>query len=1238
MNQRITLAVLVAALMLCLAIPQAAAQLITGNVQGIVHDPQGAVIPGATVTLTSETKGTSLPNVVTGSSGDFLFAGVPTDTYSLQVSFKGFKTLKRNGISVSAGDRIGLGVIKLEVGGTSETVTVTAQTVQLQTQSAERSFTITTEAVANLPVSGRSFLNFASLTPGVTAGSYPGRTGDRYSTGSNSDTNVMMDGVSTMDTGSNSPLLQMNQDSIDEVKVLVSNYQAEYGRSSGIQISGVTKSGTNGFHGSAYMLMRRTGWNEWSKTAKLNGDTRGTTNEKDLGYTIGGPIGKPGKNNKLFFFYSHEYAPGSTGGATVRYRFPTVAERAGDFSQTTDNNGNLYPYIKDPLITGTCSASNQTACFKDNGVLGKIPANRLYPLGVKILSLYPTPTLTATAGQAYNWEGTTREQSAMAMQPVIKIDYSPWQKLRGSFKYGAWTQAYNKNLGNIEMLDSRQYRMPVIVLSANINYGINNSTFLEGTLGRSRNDLTGCAQAQQNTRPLFCANGLPTSDLASLDKSGLGALPLIYPDAGVINKDYYAFTALEAVKPPIWDGTRLRMVPGFSWGGRVSSGPPSFPFPGWFNVNITWDASSSITKVLGRHTMKAGFYYTHSYKAQQRQGWAGTIDFSNSTSNPLDSGFGFSNAILGVFTSYNQYSKYIEGNFVYNNTEFFLQDNWKFNDRITLDYGLRFVHVQPQYDKLGQGVNFLFDQWKASDAPYIYLAGCPGGATTCSSTARQAKDPRTGALMGTTSTVAIGTLVPNSGNAINGLFLSGQGGVPATTYNWPALRVGPRFGIAYDVTGKQKLVLRGGGGLMFDRTSGNAVFNQVQNPPTLLNVTMRYANLQNMSGALTTQSAPSLNVYQLESGLPSTWTWNGGVQYMAPRNTVISVEYVGQYTFNRVEGVGINETDLGAAFLAQNQDPTLTSTIPGSNQLPIDSLRPMRGFGSITMNMPRGWDYAHSLQLSVTRRFSKGLAFGFNDTIMLKNIGSSGARLQHNPDGTWLERPDQGLADDLLNNYIGTRHTFKANFIYDLPGLKGNSLWQKVAKWPLNEWRISGIWTANTPSSYTVGYSFQNGASNSTNITGSSAYSGRVRILGDPGGGCNADDAYRQFNTSAFAPALQGSVGLDSPGGGYMRGCFNHSLDLALARTINLGKFHLGEGRRIELRVDAFNALNLSRITGRNTTMQVTSTTDATIQNLPFDASGNLIVSRSLPKNAGFGVANGYQGARNLQAQLRFYF
>ena len=152
------------------------------------------------------------------------------------------------------------------------------------------------------------------------------------------------------------------------------------------------------------------------------------------------------------------------------------------------------------------------------------------------------------------------------------------------------------------------------------------------------------------------------------------------------------------------------------------------------------------------------------------------------------------------------------------------------------------------------------------------------------------------------------------------------------------------------------------------------------------------------------------------------------------------------------------------------------------------------------------------------------------------------------------------------------------------------------------------------------------------NITGSPNYGGRVRITGDPGSGCSSAIRYRQFNTAAFAGPSVGSVGLES-GMDYLRGCFNQTLDLALARVIRLG-----EARRIEFRIDAFNVPNWADITGRNTTMNVTSPTDSTIKNLPFDADGNLIASRSQPKNAGFGVANGYQAARSIQAWLRFTF
>src|SRR5580765_1245549 len=382
--------------LLTLAALPASAQITTGSVTGLVKDVQGGVIPGATVTLVSDTQGTKSTPVVTSATGDFVFPNVKADTYTVEVVMPAFKTLKQSGISVSPGQRVTLPSLVIEVGGTSEVVDVKGESPVIQASSGERSFTIETDSVQNLPIVGRAFTSLASLAPGVTGTS---RIGDRSSTGGG-DTNVMMDGVSTMDTGSNRAIIDLNVESIAEVKVLVSNYQAEFGRSSGLQITAVTKSGTNRFRGSLYDVERNADWNANSRVNVLNGDPKTVLRQRDWGYSIGGPVGRPGGNNKLFFFYTQEFEPRTGGNDVTRYRVPTLLERAGDFSHTTDNTGALYPYIKNPLVNGTCSATNQAACFADGGVLGRIPAAQLYGTGLNILKMWPTPNLAP--GQPYN--------------------------------------------------------------------------------------------------------------------------------------------------------------------------------------------------------------------------------------------------------------------------------------------------------------------------------------------------------------------------------------------------------------------------------------------------------------------------------------------------------------------------------------------------------------------------------------------------------------------------------------------------------------------------------------------------------------------------------------------------------------------------------------------------------------------------------------------------------------------
>ena len=206
---------------------------------------------------------------------------------------------------------------------------------------------------------------------------------------------------------------------------------------------------------------------------------------------------------------------------------------------------------------------------------------------------------------------------------------------------------------------------------------------------------------------------------------------------------------LNDVNPAFWDadGAKINLPPIFNWGGRIGAAPPNQRYPGWLNINRTQDIAISLTKIAGRHTIKGGFYNNHSYKAQNvgaggGLSFQGTVNFGNDNNNPLDTGFGYANAATGVFTQYQQAEKFVEGSMIYNNTEFYIQDNWKVNNRLTLDYGMRFTRQQPQHDQFQQMSNFFPDQWNASQAQALYVPGCSNGAATCSGNTLNAMDPQ----------------------------------------------------------------------------------------------------------------------------------------------------------------------------------------------------------------------------------------------------------------------------------------------------------------------------------------------------------------------------------------------------------------------------------------------------------------------------------------------------------------
>ena len=396
-------AVVTALVLGALAVRPVSAQITTGTVAGSVKDDQGLAVPGASVTLISEARGTRMAPVVTNATGDFVVPNVTPDTYTVEISMPGFSSTLRPGVAVSGGDRISVGALTLAVGGTSETVTVKSEAPLIQSQSGERSFRVTTAEVENLPIgTGRNFATLTSLTPGVV--------GTTTRLGGGGQNNIMMDGVSTMDTGNNGQLLQMNPEAIAEVKVLTAGYQAEYGRSSGLQITAVTKSGSNQFRGSAYDVMRNSDWNSNSWVNKINGTPKAVDKQSDWGYTFGGPVGKPGGSNKLFFFYAHEYRPRNAANTLRQFRVPTQAERSGDFSASLDNNGAAIPALRDAVGGGT---------FAGN----RIPQERLYQTGLNILKLYPLPNMTQAPGTSYNLEFLSPTFKTLSQQPAFRVDY-----------------------------------------------------------------------------------------------------------------------------------------------------------------------------------------------------------------------------------------------------------------------------------------------------------------------------------------------------------------------------------------------------------------------------------------------------------------------------------------------------------------------------------------------------------------------------------------------------------------------------------------------------------------------------------------------------------------------------------------------------------------------------------------------------------------------------------------------
>ncbi|HKQ90942.1 MAG TPA: TonB-dependent receptor [Blastocatellia bacterium] len=1200
----------------------AAAQTTSGSIVGTITDPSQAAISNATVKITDESRSFTLSGTTDG-EGRFVFPQVPPGTYKLSIEATGFKKLERTGILLVANDRLTLGDIVVQVGATSETVTVVAEATLLQAESAERSYAVQGEVVRNIAVNGRNFAQLASVAAGLVTTSSNGVADDITQISANglrtSANNLQIDGVATVDTGNNGQLVQVTLDAISEFKVLTSNYQAEYGRSAGAQISAVTKSGTKDFHGSFYAFRRHDGMNAntWINNHTASRDAAGNLrnftpkpklDQRDLGYTIGGPVWIPKifneNKDKVFFFFNQEYQKRLTPpNGPNRVTVPTALERAGDFSQSVDNAGKLFNFIRDPQAAGRCQATPattdkdfdptinyQAACFQDGGVLGRIPQGRLFQTGLNILKIYPLPN---TSGTGFNFV-TEEPTSAPQRQDLVRGDWNindNW-RANGKFLYykNAPVQPYGSFVLGTNMPDfATLFQNNRYHVSGTVTGSLSPSTVLEVTFGQSHNNI----------------DILPNNPNFNRTDLNLTGLPLLTQQ-----------------------GVQLDLPPQFIFGGgRIANGPNigsnNAPF---FNFNTTRDFAGSVSKIVGAHNFKFGAFWQNSFKPQSSfAANNGQYNFVNDTLNPLDTGFGFANAAIGVFNTFTQASDYIIGEYRYNNVEWYAQDNWKVSNRLTLDYGMRFYWIQQQLDESSQAANFLPDQFDPSKASLLYRPICIG-ASPCSAPERaadrRAVDPRLlvpGFVPTTSNTIAgvfIGRIVPNTLNLTNGVFRAGDG-IEQGLYRNRGVHFAPRLGFAYDMFGDQNLVIRAGAGVFYDRPQGNTVFDLVQNPPTTTQATLFFGQIQSVGTGQALLAPPSLVAIDREGKIPTTYAYNIGVQYKLPFESVLDVSYVGTSGQHLLQRRSLNAPDYGAAYLAKNQDPTQatpgSTTFNGSQALTPDFLRPFQGFGQIQYIEPSASSNYHALQTSLNRRFSRGVLMGVNYTWSkalgvqsadLPNVQNFGA--PHNLDN---RRANYGPLD------FDRRHNFTINGVWQMPKFTQS----RALGYALNDWQLSGIFRYVTGQPYNI----------TVNVPGVSAYtltgtqnveSARIVMLKNPGSG-HSSNPYRQFDVTALAQPTPGSTGFES-GRNFLYSSPINALDLSLSK-----RFRFKEKVEMEFRLDAFNALNHTQFDAVNGTF--TGPVGAVTPDNLASEFGNQV---------GFGAVTSVRRPRNLQLVGRIQF
>jgi hypothetical protein len=1123
-------------------------QTISSTLKGTVEDSSGAAVPGVVCKLTNPATTVTL-SVNTGADGSFQFLDILAGTYNLTVSAPGFKSYEKTGIEVLSSEFHAAGKIVLQVGQATESILVTETGAPVLLSSGERSDTITGRELNDIAVKGRDFMSYLSTLTGVVdtnasrdAMQRNATSGIQINGNRSTQAVLMLDGVPIIDSGNNSSSQEPNMDSIAEVRVLTNSYQAEYGRNGGGAITVVSKTGTNRFHGSAYDYYRNEELNANNFFNNATNTPRPVYRYRMSGWSLGGPVLVPFKkdlfHDKLFFFFSEELVGSQVPNATKLVTTPSALERKGDFSQSYNTNGSLIS-IKDPL-TGKAFPGNI------------IPTSRIDPIGQAILDFYPLPNYvdpSPSKRYSYNFRDTysggwPRRQNMgrldYNLSPTLSLYYrvmddysnllSPWGNwVNGSANYLVTPIVWNR---------------PARTHTVHATKIFSSSLVDELTLGKAYNSVI--------ISPL---------DPSAVDRSLIGNPPQLY---------------VSPVGNANW-------IPAIGFGGtpantivasQANQLPEALPCTAYIIQN-------NLSKVWKSHQIKVGVYIERNHKQQPAAvPYRGSYSFANDGANPLNTGDGFSNALLGSVDTYTQANNWPVGSYLFWDTEWYAQDNWKVSRRLTLDFGMRFYHTPPTVDNNHTIASFNPLLYNPAQAPVLYRPGKDASGASV------AVNPITG---GTAPAVYVAQFVPGIGNTSDGAAVGGVNGYPGGLYSTPTVAYGPRFGFAYDLFGDGKTAVRGGWGMFKDKTQGNLTYNESGNAPVTQSPTFYYTTFATIAqgaaqGIINGVSGPSNTdeIYGFNK-LPSVMNFNFGIQRQVGAMT-LDVAYVG--SLNRHLPLAIN----------LNPVPIYSTLLPQNAGLSQNFLRPYQGYGNITSYQYVGTSNYNSLQASMRRRFSHGLQFGAAYTFA-KALGVASS----DTDNMSAYFPIRSYNYGPLT--FNRTQTMSINYLYDIPGL-GKKLGWRALGWATDNWELAGITTFQTGAPYQPGFTTTNGE----NISGSTD-SARIQVIGNP---YNNVPAGLYFNPAAFTVPPVHSFG--NAGFNILYGPGISNWDLSLSR-----RFKFTESRVFSIRGEAFNAFNHTQFSGVYATGNYNPTTGAQI-------------------DPTFGMPSTARSARNIQLSARFMF